>query len=297
MRRILAFWAMLVLVLGARPAGAAPDDRGLLWEVRSARTTVYLLGTLHVGREDLYPLPAAVENAYAAAGTLALEVDPTQDRPLPPAARAAAFYTSPDTLDRHLSPALNQNLQEVIEQMGFAGHFPRDMKPAMAAMLLTVIEAGRAGLDPRLGIDAHLARRAREDGKKIVELESATAQLMLLDELGLDNQAALLAATVEGVRSGQLGRNIALLLDAWRRGESDRVMELSRHELEFLPDEVAATLRDRFFDERNRAMAVRIESLLGQDRVVVVAVGAGHMGGPEGLVALLRARGFAVRQI
>ena len=77
---------------------------GLLWEVRSPSTRVFLLGTIHVGSRDLYPLPAAVESAYSAATALAVEADLSTEASI--AAVGTRFvYLPPDNLERHIPPA------------------------------------------------------------------------------------------------------------------------------------------------------------------------------------------------
>ena len=75
MKKIVAlFLCLALLTLCAVPGLAASTP--LLYEVKDeAGHTLYLLGTIHVGGEDMYPLSEAVWNAYAAADVLAVEVD------------------------------------------------------------------------------------------------------------------------------------------------------------------------------------------------------------------------------
>ena len=173
----------------------------------------------------------------------------------------------------------------------------RSLKPHMLAMALTMMEVGRAGLDASLGLDLHLAQRAHRDGKKVMELESIGQQMQMLDGLPADAQVAMLEATVQGIRAGTLSADMTSLVEAWRKGEAEKLDEVAMRDLQHMPPATARSLKSRLYDERNRAMADRIAQMLDASEVVLVAVGAGHMTGPEGLVALLKVRGFAVRRL
>jgi len=293
MRRALCWWVWL-LWLAAACAQAADAPRGLLWEVRSDRGTVFLLGTIHVGNAGLYPLPPAVEEAYRASRRLAVEADVSNADAA--AAARNAIYAPPDALDRHLPATLYGDVTEVARDLGVPLDLARRMKPPMLAMALTLIEVSRIGMEPRFGIDLHFSQRARADGKEIVELESVAQQVALLDALPADTQVAMLDQTLRGIRSGSLARDMDALIDAWKRGDAERIDEIATQDLRAMPAASADALQRALYDDRNRAMAEKVAALLTRPEVTLVAVGAGHMTGPAGLVALLKARGFSVRR-
>lgn len=294
--RLIALWCGLVVTTSGLPATAADTNRGLLWEVRSPQTTVYLLGTIHVGEASLYPLPESIEAAYEASSVLALEADLTTQDALS-SASAGAMYEPPDNLEKHVPPALMHELGDILSTYGLPADFARAMKPQMLAMALTMFEIGKVGLDASLGIDLHLARRAHRDGKRIVELESVDAQMRMLASMPEEAQVAMLESTVDGIRSGTLVKDMVALIGAWKDGDAEKLDRLAMHDLDTMPPAAAQSLRQSLYDERNRAMATKIAALLAGKAVVLVAVGAGHMTGDEGLVALLTARGYSVRRL
>jgi len=292
--RFILLSASLTCALGA-PAALAENSAALLWEVTSKSTTAYLLGTIHVGSPAMYPLPAAIEEAYARSGVIALEADPADPSALL-MAMGTVMYVPPETLEGNIPPALFRDLREALSASGLPLELVQGMKPYMVAMTLTMTEVGRLGFDVSLGVDMHLATRAHRDGKRIVELESMAMQLAMLDGMTKDLQVAMLESTVKGLRSGTLRRDLGAMMDAWRAGDAQRMDDAAMRDLKNMPAGAGRDLKDVMFDRRNRAMADKIAHMLGRSEVVLVGVGAGHMTGPNGIVELLRARGFGVRR-
>ena len=294
--RLSRAFALALAALAPLAALAESGSTPLLYEVRSATTTVYLFGTIHVGARRLYPLSAAVEQAFAASRVLALEADPadTQDAM---AAMREGMYTAPDTLARHISPQLYTDLETTLPRVGLPIEFARAMKPYLLAMTIAMMEVQRLGYDATLGLDSHFAKRARAQGMPIVELESMAEQMALFAELSPQAQEAMLRVTIDGVTNGQAAEEIAALINAWTAGDVDGITRSVLDELAGLPPEAAQALRERLYDRRNVAMARRVVLMLEGDTPHFVAIGAGHLIGPTGLPELLRSRGFTVRRL
>jgi len=292
-RRILAAIGIALQALAAHAQnGSTPP----IWEVRSPTNTVYLFGTVHVGARKLYPLSNVVEQAYASSRALALEADPTD----PAAALAAgqrSTYAPPDKLANHISPQLMGELRKALPTIGLPVEYAEAMRPELLAMTLAMLEVGRLGYDPNLGLDIHLARRAKQDGKRIIELESIAGQLALLASFSPELQEAMLRSAVEDVMSGSLSADVRDLVAAWRTGDDKRLWELVNKEMEELPAPQAQELREQLYDSRNREMTEKIVLMLAGNEPTFVAVGVGHLLGSAGIVELLRKKGYAVRRL
>jgi len=283
----------------ALPALAAHAQNGstpLIWEVRSPSNTVYLFGTVHVGARKLYPLSPAVERAYSASRVLALEADPT-DPSTVLAATQRATYTPPDSLAHHISPQLMGELRKALPAIGLPVEYAEVMRPELLAMTLAMMEVGRQGYDPGLGLDIHLAQRAKQDGKRIVELESIAGQLALLGSFSPELQEAMLRSAVDDIMSGSLSADIRDLVSSWRVGDEKHLWELVNKEMEELPAVQAQELREQLYDARNREMTDKIAVMLAGSEPTLVAVGVGHLLGDTGIVELLRKRGYTVRRL
>jgi uncharacterized protein len=302
------FFASILKKLGRRvltgacialPALAAHAQNGstpLIWEVRSPTNTVYLFGTVHVGARKLYPLSPAVERAYSASRVLALEADPTDQSAVLAATRGMS-YTPPDNLTHHISPELLDELKKALPAVGLPVEYAEVMRPELLAMTLAMMEVGRQGYDPNLGLDIHLARRAKQDGKRIVELESIAGQLALLSNFSPELQEGMLRSAVDGVSKGSLSADIRDLVSAWRTGDEKRLWELVNKEVDELPPAQAQELREQLYDSRNREMTDKIVAMLTGNEPTLVAVGVGHLLGVNGIVELLRKKGYAVRKL
>src|SRR5215470_1281587 len=292
-RRILT---AIGIALHALAAHAQNGSTPPIWEVRSPTNTVYLFGTVHVGARKLYPLSNVVEHAYAASRSLALEADPT-DPAAVLAASERSTYAPPDRLANHISPQLMIELRKALPTIGLPVEYAEAMRPELLAMTLAMLEVGRLGYDPNLGLDIHLARRAKQDGKRIIELESIAGQLALLASFSPQLQEAMLRSAVEDVMSGSLSADVRDLVAAWRTGDDKLLWELVNKEMEELPAPQAQELREQLYDSRNREMTEKIVLMLAGNEPTFVAVGVGHLLGSAGIVELLRKKGYAVRRL
>ncbi len=267
-----------------------------LWEIRSGENTAYLFGTIHVGKADFYPLPEVTRSAFANTDVVALEVDPT-DQQAAISATMSAMYTPPDSIDNHIDPALLAQVKEVSAQYGLQLAQIRQLKPYLLMFMLTSLEYQRLGFSAAQGLESHFVQQAREQGKRVVALESMSGQMQILDSLSLELQSAMLQITVDDLSSGDVEGIVAQMIAAWRTGDMNKLGAVLLDEEQKLPDAMAEEFHNRFLTERNIAMAGKIERMLRGGEKVFIAVGAMHMVGDDGLPAMLAARGLEVRRL
>jgi uncharacterized protein len=284
--------------VAAQPAtspASAPGARHYLWEVSSLTNRVYLFGTVHAGKKSFFPLPEAVEQAFADARVLAVEADITDTETMAKSA-TSMLLKPPDTLSRHVTPPVYERFRRQLDRFGMPEQQVAQLKPFFAASLLAFAEWGRQGYLPQYGVDIHVLTRAREEKKRIVELEGAKAQTALMDSLTEKESVQALEGTLSAIESGITRDQITGLVNAWQSGDANLVLEVVRAYNDSVPG--AREMEEKFIWSRHDAMADKIEAWLleGRERVFV-AVGALHLAGPRGLVEMMRKRGYTVKQL
>jgi uncharacterized protein YbaP (TraB family) len=277
---------LCVLFLVSLPLQAA-EDRLFFWHVSTARAEVWLLGSMHLARPDIYPLREEITQAFAASDSLVVEVDigGANNSAIQELMLTRGTYRGDETIRDHLSATTWQALQERLMQNGLAPVMMEPMKPGLVVTILTTVEMMKLGLNPELGVDRYFLDQARAE-KDIIELETIEQQLDLL--LDFPDGDLLVRQTLFEMDS--LEETLEQLVDYWKRGDAASLRklvlddELSDHP-EFRP------LTERMFDQRNRAMTDRIVELQQRGGRYFVVVGAGHLVGDQGIIALLEKRG------
>jgi uncharacterized protein YbaP (TraB family) len=287
---------LCVLVVGQGRAAEPPSGPGAdtlpLWVADGKPGRVYLFGTVHVGRQDMYPLDPAVLSAFDGATALAVEAD-IAAAGADAAAKLLVIARLPagTTLSGLLGERDAARVRTALEKHMIPLAAVDSLEPWFVAMTIEVLAASGRGFDPALGIDLHLLKRAAEAKKPIIELEGLDAQLALFDRLPRDAGLALLRTTLEetdGIAA------LERIIESWKRGDEaalDGLLNEGRGQ-----GGGEAALYKLLISKRNLGMAKRAIALAA-DGPVFVAVGAAHLVGPDGVPALLRRRGFTVRQL
>jgi uncharacterized protein YbaP (TraB family) len=166
----------------------------------------------------------------------------------------------------------------------------------MQAVTLTVMVGRRAGLEPRYGIDGFLAGYARPAGKPVMSLETPEDQIGLIVQTTPDETARFVSHALDELESGRAERMIQRLAEAWSRGDYE---ELSHYTdwCQCVDSAEDRAMLKRLVDDRNEAMATQLLARHAKGEKLLLAAGALHMMGPQGLPALLAARGFEVERV
>ncbi|GLR12278.1 GumN protein [Chitinimonas prasina] len=280
----------LLLILAA--SSLAAQAKVFLWEAERDGQRIWLLGSIHLGRADLYPLPAAIEAAYKEADTLAVEADISDPVAFVPLT-AMAMLPAEQSLGSMLSPAQNRQLNQALARVNLPRVAADRMKPWLLALTLGVLEMQRLGFQPQNGIDMHFLQRARSDRKKVLELESVKAQFELFDSLTQEESLNFLLSTLEPINKQQLKPMLESTMAAWQRGDANALRRVID---DAMPnDPLSRRLNDKLLGQRNRTMADKIASMAAA-RPPLVVVGAGHLAGDDSVLELLKTRGFRIKQ-
>ncbi|WP_430543596.1 TraB/GumN family protein [Stenotrophomonas acidaminiphila] len=275
------------------PAKAPPVP--LLWKASGPRgAELYLLGSFHLLRADDYPLSADVDAAFDASSQLLFELAPEEMNSPALATQMAQAALRRD--GRLLKDELDADTWRRLQDYAAANGLPIDrlagLKPWFVGLTISLGQMARQGLDAQAGLDRHLMARAATAGKPARGLESAAAQIAMLDGMSGEEQRQLLREALEQVDKGD--EQSRRLHDAWRRGDD---VTLWRDMAAQMKRDYPALYR-RINTERNDAwLAPLQERLQAGPGATLVVVGALHLLGSDGVVEKLRARGYRVERI
>ena len=288
--------ALLPLTFTRDTDAQTSDRRGFLWEVRKGKQVAWLLGTIHVGRPEFYPLPASRLAQLQRADAIVLEADISDaSRSIAATQKYAVYAEGAPGLETRLTPELRQRIEAVLARNQLDLAPMMRMKPWMLANVLALFEAAQAGYVPALSVEAYLLRVAKTDSKPILEFEGIEQQFELFEKAPWATQISFLEEALKAVESRSARRELNRIVQAWETAD--------RASLERLLAEMSAqsSVGSRFTVEtillgRHPQMVRKIETMMADGKSYVFAVGALHLVGPRGLVELLRARGYTVTE-
>jgi len=283
-------WLLLGLQLALQAALVAADDsrRALLWEISGPGQPVsYLFGTIHSESPAVLKLAPPVQQAFDAAQVVVLEVLLDGEAMLH-SSRAMLLEEG-----RRLSQLAGASLFERAARAGAARGIPEvvleRMKPWAVAVTLSMPAA-----ETGMVLDLWLYEQALQAGKRVHGLESIGEQLGIFDDLPETRQLELLRSAVDHFPA--IDAMHAELLAAWQQRDLDRLQAISDAALQDEDRQFAADFEQRLIIARNRLMAERVQAYLRAGNAFV-AVGALHLPGEEGLLALLQGRGYTLRPV
>jgi uncharacterized protein YbaP (TraB family) len=275
--------AFLVPSLAQEKAAEKATGKRLFWHVATEKTEAWLLGSVHAGKEDFYPLPKEIRSAYKKSQALVVEADITagDQAQLQGLIAEKGLCKEGDSLSKHISKETAATLRE---KLGATFDALETAKPWFAAVQVEQVQFMKLGMRSDLGIDQHFLEKAHGDNKTIIELEGVAAQLDLLAGLSDDLQEKFLVSSVK--EDDKAKEELEQLMDAWKQGDAKKMEEVEKSDLKEHPD--LKPVMDKLIDERNVEMAKKIEGFLAGDKGPhFVVVGSAHLVGEKGVVSLL----------
>lgn len=280
--------ALLLCACAEKPAEPLAPPSPALWQVESPQGEIegWLFGTIHALPEGVDWRSRILDGVIGQADELVVEAfDITDAQTTAQVLAMLATDTGTPPLAERLAPADREALEELAKAKDFdIARFDRLESWAAALGIAAAISAGSSGS----GVDAALLEEFK--GKQIEQFEGVERQLRIFDGLPEDEQRDLLHAVIlEAQKQAADPGRLSLL---WRAGDVD---ELAREgEAGILGD---PELRAALLVERNLDWVRQLQAMLAGKEKVLVAVGTAHMTGPDGLPALLEARGYRVHRI
>ncbi len=261
---------------------SAHSQDALFWKIDGAhsRGSSYIYGTIHLKDKRIFAYADTVLSYLDSCNKLVLELDLNPMNLLQysglmmlPADTTLKDIFKPDDL------AVIREIVENITGMDFTTF--EKMKPVV--LLSLVMQYQLAG-DMNYTLDEFLYQKGVEKGKEIVGLETVAEQFTLLETIPLEIIVDYLKNPTEE------DEEVEQMVCDYLKSDVDELLYIMQK------DETMVALKKEFLDDRNHRMADKTDQLLQQGSVLV-AVGAGHLPGEEGMISLLRQKGYTIQPV
>ncbi|MGH6659881.1 MAG: TraB/GumN family protein [Sphingomicrobium sp.] len=246
------------------PLPTAPAARPALYSIRDSDTTIYVFGTFHVLDSDIRWFGGPVEQAFGEAGELVVET-------LPPDGAVAR------------TPVVPAPVASVIPSASF-----------LSTTQLAVKAGQEQGMRLDDGADMVLLRTAAAEGKAVEQLETIQSQLAMFSRIPTEAPARAQPPSPSAAPRAPSGlpETLAVLQQAWTIGEYGIFAAMLGQMRHSSPEAYRI-----MFTERNERWAYWVAARMRSPGTVFVAVGAGHLVGPDSLLVRLAQRGFNSRRV
>jgi len=276
-------------------ADAQSTNKCFMWKITGKKgRSAYLLGSMHLVTPNVYPLKPEIEQAFKDSSSMVCEANIKAMSPqkLGALALAKGVYLGDDNIEAHISKDTKAALDKFFAGKGGIEKMQK-MRPWLLATLIIVLGVKKLGYDEKLGIDNHFLDASATAGKKIYELEGAEFQLNLISGLSDDLQDKFLMSSLLDIK--ELESSMTQMSDAWKSGDAGALDELLSKTFTEHPE--LADVQRLLITDRNIAMTEGIEKLLEEKEHPFVVVGAAHLVGDKGIVALIKKKHYKAVQI
>ena len=280
----------------------ADGPGGFLWKTQKGNTTVYMLGTIHAGPKDFYPMHEKIENAYNEADIVVPEIDITSSSiqgEITKLYMELGAYQDGSSIEDHISDDLYAELKKIFEEY----NLPSEMemyRPWLLSNIIDSLTLQEAGY--MYGVDDYFLTKAQEDDKEIKQLETAQEQLSLFADTSDAYQNELLKSSLHNLDTYE--EDMLELFSFYSKGDKEALLNYLEPEYDIDSDDTLLLEEDQAFmeklnDDRNIGMAEQIENYLEEDddHTYFVIVGTAHLIMEPSVLSILGENGYDIEKI
>lgn len=277
--------------LDAAKATSGPGAPAM-WTLSDEDTEIHIFGTVHLLRPEVEWRTGAFDSALSGADTIVFEVDmksPEAQRAIATDFLARGMFQDGRTLKEVLSDEDEAVVSAAFDSVGVPIDAMNTFEPWMASVNLGVMKLVADGYDPNSGVETVIESEATKAGKSFGFLESISQQADAFDLLDEDDQIAMLYESA--LMLDESPQMLDLLVDEWADGDVTGIASLVAS-----PDGVgfSGPAYESLLVNRNRNWVPQIEAMLDEPGSVLIAVGAGHLAGPDSVIQMLRDKGYEI---
>lgn len=256
----------------------------LYWHLTKGERNIYVIGSVHVGTQSMYPLPHAITQALEHSDGLIVETDIRQTK-------GVHYPKQTVKTEEVLDSQQLKTLNKVTEQLGVNNQQYRNMSPWAAALSIQQLTMQQLGYDATQGVDSYLLSQATQQHIPVLGLESLQSQINLLTQQADQGKALLLSAITDWKKNRRV---MQCLIKSWTSGDEKHLWTFAQS------DPLSKSMQTELVEKRNAAW---VKTLSTDDfypkpqGTYVMVVGVLHLIGPNNVLNQLESRGFHVERL
>jgi uncharacterized protein YbaP (TraB family) len=278
------------------PYAPTKDENALLWIIsgKNLKDTSYLYGTIHMIEKKDFLMTDHTKTAFGKSDQVAFEIDMDQmgDFTVLFSLLGQVLMKDGMTLDKLLSAADYQLVKTHFEEMGLPMFMFRKVKPMFLSTMASGDMTGGGGMGEESDIvsyEMEFMQMAKDQKKPVSGLETIEYQMSVFDSIPYKDQAEMLVESVKAEKGGS--DEFAEMVKLYTNQDIVGMQSMFKDDTEGL-----GRFEDVFLKNRNLNWIPIIEKMMMQ-KPTFFAVGAGHLGGSIGVIALLREAGYVLTPV
>jgi len=262
-----------------------------VYEVQGNGTRFYIGGSIHLLREQDYPLPKEFDVAFDNSEILVLEADISkmEDPAIAQKMLGMTMYQDDRTLKTVLSEEVYNELKTACASYGISMANMGKLKPSMVIMTLTIMELQKLGVASE-GVDKHYLNKALKTDRSVLYLETIDEQMSLIAGMGEGNEDEFVKHSLNDIKENS--DIFEELIDTWKDGTANPMLKQIKEFKADYPELYQSLLVDR-----NNTWIPQLEGYLETKEVEFVVAGALHLYGSEGVLQQMKDKGYKVKQL
>lgn len=270
------------------------DGDPTMWKMSDDDTTIYIYGTVHILKPETKWETPEFNAAFDSADTLYVEADitnPESMQSMQKVIASKAAFTDGESLRTVLTADQYNKVNDVLVKMGAPAGALDGAKPWAVGLQILMSQMATLGYDPESGVDPILIAKAKSTGKAMGYFETATFQAHLLSGGTIEDQVESLMFQIETMEKSP--DMLELLVDEWVDGDNAGLGAIMGEPAMY----GNASMYNAMMKDRNKDWIPKIENILDKPGTVFVAVGAGHLAGPDSVITMLQSKGHKVETV
>ncbi len=261
-------------------------SNAILWQIsKSGQSPSYVFGTIHVSDPEITRLPDDVRKALLGARTFVMEALPDEEQLL--AFSQTMFFNDGTTLRDFIDQYLFERTAKILAEYQYTTEMVLFLKPWAAFLIMNY------PVDGGLPLDMQLLNKAQENGAQVTALETLEEQGGIFGDMALESQLRLLLDTV--CHYEMLEEDFEVMKSYYLKRDMQGLYVYS-NQYTISSEGLYQELIKRLLTDRNHRMVERMQDIL-QEGNAFIAIGAMHLPGDDGVLALLEGMGYKITAI